>query len=104
MEFCKNCNEIMKIIGKGKFKCPKCNSVKEGELLSTEKLLKKQKRKKGVVDDQNLFANFDHICKKCGYDKAQVIERNPYISDEDSLSYVRCGKCGWTENLARKIG
>ena len=42
MEFCKNCKEIMKIIGKGKFKCPNCNSIEEGEISSTEKIIKKQ--------------------------------------------------------------
>lgn len=104
MKFCKNCKEIMKIMGEGKFECPNCKSVEIGEISSTEKIIKKQKRKQGVVDDANLFATFDHVCKKCGYDKAQVIERAPYISDEDSLSYLKCGKCGWTENLAKKIG
>lgn len=104
MKFCKNCKEIMKITKQGKFECTNCNSIEEGEISSTEKIIKKQKREQGVVDDKNLFADFDHICKKCGYNKAQVIERNPYVSDEDSLSYIRCGKCGWTENLARKIG
>ena len=88
----------------GEFKCSRCGAVEKGELVSREEISKKQDIGKGVVEDKNVFADFHHVCKKCGYDKAEVIERQPYVSDEDSLTFVRCGKCKHTEQLAKKIG
>jgi DNA-directed RNA polymerase subunit M/transcription elongation factor TFIIS len=88
----------------GKFRCVSCDHVDEGELVSNEKVSKKVERKKGVVKEGNIFADYDYKCKKRGYEKSQVIERQPYISDEDTLTFVKCGRCGWTEQLARKIG
>lgn len=94
----------MKPMGEGNFECSNCNSVEKGDLVARENIKQKEQPKKGVVDDKNIFADYNSICKKCGYDKAQVIERQPYISDEDSLTFLKCGKCGYTVQLARKIG
>jgi len=45
------------------------------------------------------------FCRKCkGLLKAEIIERPPYISDEDTLTFLKCGKCSFTQQLARKIG
>lgn len=85
------------------YKCFSCNYMEiGGELIEAEKI-KSKKIKEGIVKDENVFADYQFKCKKCGYDKAQIVERQPYISDEDTLIYLKCGKCGWMENLARKI-
>ncbi len=107
MKFCKKCMSIMKPINNNTFECLSCKSIEEGtgnELIAKEKVdSKKINIKQGVVQDGNIFATYDSfICEKCGFDKAQIIERQPYISDEDSLTFLRCGKCGWTKQLARK--
>jgi DNA-directed RNA polymerase subunit M/transcription elongation factor TFIIS len=101
MKFCTKCNSVMHSIGNGKFECS-CGNVEEGILESNEKINKKQEKGEGIIEDKNVLADFHHICKKCGYDRAEVFERQPYISDEDSLTFVRCGKCKYTEQLARK--
>ena len=91
----------------GYFECIKCNyleKVGSDELTVKENLPEAEKREEGVVDDKNVFADYEHICEKCGFDKAQVIERQPYISDEDTLTFLKCGKCGYTIQLSRKIG
>ena len=103
MKLCNKCKNIMKPLGKGIFECVSCGFIDKGaDLVEIEKI-KNHKIKKGFVKDKNIFADFPFTCKKCGYKKAEVIERQPYISDEDSLTYLKCGKCGWTENIARKI-
>ncbi len=94
----------MNHIEKDIWKCADCGIVEIEELVSKEKPLKKEEVAEGVVKDENIFADYEHVCKKCGYNKAQVIERQPYISDEDSLTFLKCGKCGYTIQLSRKIG
>jgi DNA-directed RNA polymerase subunit M/transcription elongation factor TFIIS len=97
----------MKLNGENTFECISCRLIETGtgeELCIKEKINSKPGRKQGVVEDKNIFANYSFVCKKCGYDKAEVIERQPYISDEDSLTFLRCGKCSFTIQLARKIG
>ena len=87
------------------FECIKCGFVEKGkDLVEIEKISKPKIVKEGVVKDENIFADYPFKCGKCGYVKAEVIERQPYVSDEDTLTYLKCGKCGWTENLAKKIG
>jgi DNA-directed RNA polymerase subunit M/transcription elongation factor TFIIS len=83
--------------------CPKCGYEEIGEISSNENIKQKKEREKGVVDvEKELSKGYDNICKKCGFNKAIIIERPPHISDEDSLTYLRCGKCGFTEDLTRK--
>ncbi|MEK6830474.1 MAG: hypothetical protein AABX77_00405 [Nanoarchaeota archaeon] len=110
LKFCKKCKGIMTpigshfISGKHIFKCFSCGFVEQGEeLIEREKIYnKKFKVGEGIVKDSNIFADYPFKCKKCGYNKAEVIERQPYFSDEDTLTFLKCGKCGWSENLAKK--
>jgi len=111
MKFCEKCNNIMKPIDdiENRFECISCGSIeviRGDEMIASEKIAKKPEIKQGVVDGKNIFATFDEgfVCSKCGYDKAEVIEKQPYVSDEDSLTFLRCGRCGYTSQLARKIG
>lgn len=103
MEFCEKCRGIMIPAENGMLRCKNCSYLKSGEIVSKEKIKKKTKIQEGVVEHGNIFANFEHVCKKCGHDKCQIVERQPFISDEDTLLYVKCGKCGYSENLSRKI-
>ncbi|MEK6873070.1 MAG: hypothetical protein AABW90_03600 [Nanoarchaeota archaeon] len=108
LKFCKKCKGIMKptgshLYGGHIFKCIECGYKEEGkDLIKTEKIHESE-IKEGVVVDKNIFADYPFKCKKCGYNKAEVIERQPNFSDEDTLTYLKCGKCGWAENLSRKI-
>ena len=103
MRFCKKCKGIMKPTSNGMVKCVGCGfKTKEGDLIVKEKIIKSPEVGEGVIKDKNIFADYPFKCEKCNYTKAEVIERPPSISDEDTLTYLKCGKCGWTENLARK--
>jgi len=103
IKFCSECGNLL-VPNENKMSCEVCNITIEGTLESSEEIKQKEEKGKGIVRDENIYADFDHICEKCGHDKAQVIERPPYISDEDSLTYVKCGKCGMCKQLAKKIG
>lgn len=56
-----------------------------------------------VSDGVNILAVHDHICKKCGYNKAELIEMSASYSDEDNIYRMKCGKCGFVEQLEGKV-
>lgn len=85
----------------GKMVCRKCGHFQEGKISSSEKFTKKEKGK-GVVNDINIFADYDFVCEKCGFNKAQVIERGPDYSDEDSVTMFKCGKCSRVTDVTKK--
>lgn len=96
--FCDNCGKILKIennIGR----C-ECGFERDmfGEIIGvSEKIKQKEAKGEGYVQDKNELATFPHICKKCGYDKAQVIEMGIWFSDEAGVIRYKCGKCGFAE-------
>ena len=44
----------------------------------------------GVVSDKNIGESIDKVCKKCGYDKAEVAELQ---SGESTIFIYTCLKC-----------
>lgn len=103
MKFCSKCNGIMKPYETNKLICVNCNNIEEGTIASSTKIKEKEKKGKGFVEDNNMFADYEFVCKKCGHNKAQVIMRPAYISDENDPVYLKCGKCGNTKQIARKV-
>lgn len=107
-KFCPKCKSIL-IPKKGKAHeylfCKICGyeSRKKSDLKSKEKIPKKEFRKEGVVKDKNIFATYPNKCKKCGYNKAEIINQGVKYSDEESSVLLRCGKCGWSKQLGEKI-
>jgi DNA-directed RNA polymerase subunit M/transcription elongation factor TFIIS len=89
--FCDNCNE---------FQLMKTEEIKD--LSSNEKMQKSKEKGGGIGKSENVFADYSNICKKCGYDKAQVLDLGIFYSDEDNLILLKCGKCGFSERIGRK--
>jgi DNA-directed RNA polymerase subunit M/transcription elongation factor TFIIS len=56
-----------------------------------------------VHDGKSHLDVYDHICKKCGYDKAELVEIMPAYADEDVTRIMKCGKCGNSEMLDGKM-
>ena len=56
-----------------------------------------------VMDGKNILAVHDFVCKKCGFDKAELIEISANYSDEDNIMRMKCGKCGHVEQLEGKF-
>jgi len=56
-----------------------------------------------VMDDKNYLAVYDHKCKKCGYEKAELLEISCNYTDEDNIYRFKCGKCGFVEQMEGKV-
>ena len=100
--FCDKCGKILKINEKDKENKVRCSCgfekiIQEHESSTTEHIIEKPQKGKGAVDGKNQLATFPHLCKRCGYDKAQVIEMGVWYSDEAGVVRYKCGKCGLTE-------
>jgi DNA-directed RNA polymerase subunit M/transcription elongation factor TFIIS len=97
-------NEPHKINGEDFLRCLKCDFISESEnfLITNEKIKEKELRSSEIKDDKNVFATYLNKCKKCGHDKAQVLDMGIFYSDEDNLILLRCGNCGFSERIGRK--
>jgi len=85
-----------------------CNSCGDFKIVKGEVELKLKgevnsdpERISGVVKEENVFADYNNVCKKCGYDKAQVIDIGSFYSDEDHIMFLKCGKCGFSERVGK---
>lgn len=108
LKFCPKCKNILvpKRISEKEFvvKCVKCDYAKKFKgkpLVEENKLPEKEKKGPGIADNKNVFADYKHKCKKCGYDKAQIIDAGIFYSDEDNLIMLKCGKCGYSERIGK---
>lgn len=107
LRFCQRCKTIQAPHKNnfGFFKCEKCGFVEEiknnDSLVSSEKMISAKEVGKGVAGEENMFATYENKCKKCGFDKAQIIDVGLFYSDEDHLIMVKCGKCGHSERLGK---
>ena len=64
--------------------------------------IKKKEEKFEVATEENPLAVYPHTCKKCGYEKAQLIEIGIQIGDEDPVIKYKCGRCGLVEDVSEK--
>jgi len=64
--------------------------------------IKRKEEKIEIATEENRLAVYPHICKKCGYEKAQLIEIGIGVWDEDSVVRYKCGKCGFVEDVSEK--
>ena len=105
--FCTTCGSMLflKKTDYGKWmSCP--NGHSQPELVQkTDVYSEKNKEVKRieVSDGINLLAVHDNICKKCGYNKAELLEIGPSYSDEDATYRMKCGKCGFVEQSEGKV-
>ena len=83
-------------------KCSNCGDYKKENIISKQKINKKIIQQIEVCEETNIFADYDFICGKCGYTKAQIIDRGPMYSDEDTILILKCGKCGYSEHQTKK--
>ena len=107
MKFCPKCKNILvphSIGEKSIVFCKNCGFSAEGKakpLVEEEDIEQEPERGEGVLKG-NPFATYKHKCKKCGYGKAQIIDSGVYVSDEDNLIMLKCGKCGYAERVGRR--
>jgi len=107
MFFCTKCGKIIVLKspspqGKAKIECS-CGNIfdVEKDIILKEKITPGKEIE--IADDENILAVHKHICKKCGYDRAELIEIGAMYGDEEDIVRYKCGKCGYVEQLAAKI-
>ena len=85
--------------------CP--NGHTQPELNQEKNVLNIKNQEEGkiieVCDGKNILAVYDHICKKCGHDKSEMLEIGCFYSDEDNVVRMKCGQCGFVEQMEGKI-
>ena len=110
--FCPKCKSIMKPVKEGNrvvLRCGNCNLNFDTDKTHsiqdmTLQIPKHEQRSMEAVDEShNVLAVHSHKCSKCGYAKAEIIEKGIWYSDEDHVVLYRCGKCGHTEMEADKV-
>ncbi|MCR4327431.1 MAG: hypothetical protein NUV46_02520 [Nanoarchaeota archaeon] len=104
ISFCKECKNILPPHSESITICPNCGLYQEIEkgLISKEKFKKKSEKGSGVNSGENVYASYENTCQKCGFGKAQIIDMGVKYSDEDTLIFLKCGKCGFSERIGRK--
>mgnify|MGYP001563728692 CR=1 FL=1 len=107
LRFCKKCKTLLvphKEDGDFFLKCTGCGFIeKENKIIrGSENIPGKEKIGEGVLSDENLSASYENICEKCGHNKAQILDMGVFISDEDNLILLKCGKCGFSERIGRR--
>jgi DNA-directed RNA polymerase subunit M/transcription elongation factor TFIIS len=93
MKFCQLCGSLMKLENK-RYVCSCGNFEYANESKTLEKNNTPKKELQILQSEINPLASHDHICSKCGFDKAQVASRGISVSDEDEMFEYVCGKCG----------
>ena len=106
MFFCTKCGKIIVFKSpnlqgkKAECSCGNIFVVNEEDFVLKEKTNNKAIE---VADDKNLLAVHKHVCRRCGHDKAQLIEIGAMYGDEEDIVRYKCGRCGHVEQLAAKI-
>ncbi len=107
LSFCSKCKNILPPRNSEKFQeieCNVCGLKQKIETISHKEIIKKKPLKgKSIGEMNNPYATYKNFCKKCGFDKAQIIDIPAKYSDEDDIIFLRCGKCGFSEKIGRKI-
>jgi DNA-directed RNA polymerase subunit M/transcription elongation factor TFIIS len=102
LRFCPKCKTLMHPSQKNNsLVCNSCGYIEElKELVSMQKI-KSKKIGEGYISDKNEFADYEHKCPKCGYNKVQIIDLGVFYSDEDHIILLKCGRCKWSEKIGK---
>ncbi|MDP3966011.1 MAG: hypothetical protein Q8Q04_00590 [archaeon] len=107
ISFCKGCKNILPPTNSDQdfIECRNCGLKHKNKrnLISSEKIKRHPKKGEGAKSEENIYASYKHLCRKCGYEKAQIIDMGIKYSDEDNLIFLKCGKCGFSERIGRKV-
>ena len=101
MEFCKKCGAIMRPAKDDKtiIECSCGNRKTITHAVMKEKMAA-HKELDVIHDTINPLAVYPHKCKKCGFDKAQLISKGVWYTDEDEVIEYVCGRCGLHEKAS----
>jgi DNA-directed RNA polymerase subunit M/transcription elongation factor TFIIS len=92
MNFCNQCGSILTEKRGGEFLCSCGNAQTPRQRTVQEKV--DQVKALEIMERNNPLASYEHVCSKCGFDKAQVVTKGIMITDEDEYVAFVCGSCG----------
>ena len=69
-----------------------------------EKVVQKDERQAGVVEEKHDSEGFPHECRKCGHGLAEVHELGVFYGDEAGVILFKCKKCGYSERQSDGTG
>ena len=95
IQFCDKCGKLLKI--KGNVGACSCGFEKKVDALVIKEKTESHIQDIKIISGKNEFATFPHKCKKCGYDRAELIDLGAPVSDEAGVILLKCGRCGHTE-------
>ena len=106
--FCKTCGNLLALEKNPYGKWMRCTQGHpQPELVQKTPILTSSNPHVGkeiqVADGKNILAVHDHLCKKCGYGQAELLEMSASYSDEDNTYRMKCGECGFVEQLEGKV-
>jgi len=102
MKFCINCGRPVEL-NKNEVKCS-CGFTKiVGSKISfSEKIKKPEEKGEGIfISEKFEEKGFPHICKKCRYEYADVVDLGSFYSDESNIRLFRCKKCDYVSRDAK---
>lgn len=101
MEFCTKCGAIMKPsrTKPGMLVCS-CGNSQPISKTTMKESAKPHKDIEVVHDTINPLAVYPHKCKKCCFDRAQLISKGVWYTDEDEVIEYVCGRCGFHEKAS----
>lgn len=97
--FCPICKNLIKI-NNNKASCECGYKSDNFNLTSTEKTKEKSKKGEGIIIEEKITTGFPHMCRKCGFNEAEVIDVGISVSDEAGIYIFKCLKCGFVERQA----
>ena len=105
--FCPKCGSILKSKSDKDRKELFCScgySRKNSEEILIKEEIEQDTKEIFVHEQFNPLANYEHECKKCGFDKAYIVQKElakceTWARCEPNRTEVVCGKCGFRERL-----
>lgn len=100
LQFCPVCKALLNINFENGSNIATCRcgfSRKNGLDLTSVDKGARELRGEGVISSQGIVEGIDFVCKKCGYNKAELIDLGERNTNENGVSLYRCLKCGHNE-------
>ena len=91
--FCPKCGSILtNKSGKPTLSC-KCG-YESNKKVSINEIKRKPEFVSNEPEEIHPLATYTHECSKCGFNRAQLISKGIWYTDEDEVHEYVCGKCG----------
>ena len=54
----------------------------------------------GIAEQEKSLKGFPHICSKCSFEEAEIVDLGAFYGDESNVYLFKCKSCGFTERQA----